>query len=105
MTNREDVFEKCCLSEFKYLTEFGFHLVKTEKDNYGCFLTYKNKWVALKISLVGSGIDIVFYKLRDGEIPPYPIFFNPKQEFSVFNAIDLLVVKTGKGFEEDSARL
>lgn len=105
MHNRRDLFEKFCLREFDYLSEFGFRLIESKKDNYGCFLTYKNTWVAIKIALVGSGIDVNFYRLRDGQIPPYPIFFDPKEDFLVFNAVDLLGVKTGKGFDQTPARL
>jgi hypothetical protein len=105
MQNRKDIFESACLKEFAYLSEFRFQLIKREKSNYGCFLRYQNSFVALDISLVGSGIVIVFFKLQNDAIPEYPVFFDPEAEFLVFHAIDLIAVKTGKIFEQISARL
>ena len=101
MKSRHDIFEATCLSEFSYLSDYGFTLVKTDADNYGRYLTYKNQWIALRVALVGSGIEIVFYLLRDGVIPSYPIFFSPKEDFNVFNATDLLVIKTGTNIEQN----
>jgi hypothetical protein len=100
-----EVFESACMKDFSYLSDYGFSLVKTEKDNSGCFLTYKNKSLALKISLDRDGIEIVFFKLSNNEIPPYPIFFDPSEEFLVFNANDLLFAKCQKHFEQVTKRL
>ena len=49
MKTRNDIFEECCRREFSFLAEFGFTLVKSEKDNYGCSMVYKNKWAALNV--------------------------------------------------------
>jgi hypothetical protein len=100
-----DAFESACVKDFSYLSDYGFSLVKTEMDNYGCFLTYKNKSLALRISMDRDGINIVFFKLSNDEIPAYPIFFDLDDEFLVFNANDLLTAKMQKTFEQVTKRL
>ena len=98
--NNLDIFESACMKEFSYLSNFGFSLIDSKRDNNGCNLTYKNKWLALSVGLDRDGIDIVFFKLSNNEIPPYPIFFDPNEEFLVFNANDLLTAKNQKTFEQ-----
>ena len=52
-----------------------------------------------------DGISVVFFKLLNNEIPSYPIFFDPNDEFLVFNADDLLSAKKQKAFEQVTSRL
>lgn len=104
MSNFE-IFESVAIEEFSFLSGYGFSLIDSVKDNYGCSQTYKNNWLALRISMDKEGINVVFYKLSKNQIPPYPIFFNPADEFLVFNANDLLFAKTQKNFEQVTARL
>src|SRR5260221_13631165 len=99
-----DIFESACMKDFSYLSDYGFSLVDSKNDNNGCILTYKNKWLALRITLDRDGIDIVFFKLSNNEIPPYPIFFEPSEEFLVFNADDLLFIKSQRRFEQVTKR-
>lgn len=101
MMPREDIFEAACQKEFSFLAGLGFKIVSTEKDNYGCRITYKNNTTAIKINL---GRDLMFidcYKLKNGEIPKPPIFFNPTDEFLVFDINDLLAIRTGDQIGQD----
>src|SRR4051794_38883272 len=103
MKTRSDFFEECCRVEFSFLVGFGFDLIKLEKDNYRCSMVYKNNWTAVKVmlQLQGPGMVIDCYKLKNGEIPPYPVFFDAKQELLVFDLNDLLLARTGTSVEQD----
>ncbi len=91
------------MEHFSFLRDYGFELVKAEKDNYGCRLTFQNKWTAIQIQLdvLGPGMVIDCYRLKNGVVPIYPIFFDPQQEFLVFDINDLFVIKSGRKFDQD----
>jgi hypothetical protein len=101
MTSRNDIFETACIEEFAFLTSFGFVLIESVKDNFGCRLTYNNSTSAIKIKLDRAIITVDYYILKDGEIPKHPIFFNSDEEFLVFDLNDLLILKTDKKIDQD----
>lgn len=101
MKSRNDIFETTCHNEFSFLGEFGFTLIDSMKDNFGCRLTYKNNTTGIKIDLDRSLLVIDCYKLKDGELPKRPIFFNPNDEFLVFDLNTLLILKTGEKIDQD----
>lgn len=101
MKTRNDVFEASCQRGFSFLANYGFALVDCIKDNYGCCITYKNNSAAITIQLEDAGVLINFFKLVNGDIPVYPVFFDPKEEFLVFDFNDLLIVRTGAKVEQD----
>ena len=103
-----DICELQVREKFKFLEEeYQFHIWEILKNNYGCYITYKSPFLAVKVSneIHEGAIGVSFYKLQDGKIPPYPIFFDPSGEFLVFTLHDLLVLRTGSFIEQDSRRL
>src|SRR6266567_1551126 len=51
MKTRTDTFEEASQKAFSFLEKFGFELVESIKDDYGCRLTYKNNTSAVRIEL------------------------------------------------------
>ncbi len=97
-----DNFEAICLQEFSFLANYGFALSECRKDNYGCCLTYKNTTAALKIQFARGEILIDVYKLHNGQIPTYPVFFDQNKEFLVFDVNDLIIIRTGTKVEQNA---
>ena len=94
-----DVFEAFCSKHLNFLLDdFAFKVVSVEKDNYGCFITCRNNTTALKASLcpLDGQIIICIYRIVDGKIPKYPLFFDRHAEFLVFSLDTLSKLKTGK---------
>lgn len=100
MKSKDDIFEITCKKEFSFLENLGFAIVDSTKDNYGCRLTYKSDATAVKIELDRATMFIDCYKLKDGNIPKRPIFFDQNEEFLVFDFNDLLMVKVGRKIEQ-----
>ena len=108
MQNRNDIYELQVREQFKFLEEeYQFHVWEVLKNNYGCYITYKSPLLAVKVSneIHEGSMDVSFYKLEDGKIPTYPIFFDPSAEFLVFSLHDLLVLRTGSFITQDWKRL
>jgi hypothetical protein len=103
-----DAFEELCSKHLDFLfNELAFKVISVEKDNYGCFITYRNDTTALKAGLcpLDGRISFDIYRLIDGEIPKYPLFFDPRAELLVFNLDMLTILKTGKYVEHNRKHL
>jgi hypothetical protein len=61
--------------------------------------------VRVSLEIYDGGIFVLFYRLKDGKIPPHPIFFDPKAEFLIFNFNDLLLLRHSEMILQDPARL
>ncbi len=99
-----DIFAKFVRKEFQFLIdEYGFQIIDVEKTNYGCLVWYKNQSTVVRVSLelYDGGVFTTIYKLKDGGIPEYPVFFDPAAEFLIFDLNDLLLLRTGKKVEQD----
>jgi len=99
-----DDFEKFVRKEFQFLIgEYCFQIIDVEKTNYGCLVWYRNQTTVVEVSLelYDDGIFVTIYKLKDGNIPEYPIFFDLAAEFLIFDLNDLLILRTGKKLELD----
>jgi hypothetical protein len=105
MNTRYNAFRAVCLQEFAYLHEFGFALNEAEIDDYGCRVSYKNATTGLRADLERSMISVDCYKLIDGNFPKYPIFFNPSDDFLVFDVNDLFILRLARKVEQDPERM
>lgn len=97
-------FEKLVRREFHFLIEnYGFQIIDVEKSNYGCLVWFKNQWAVVRVSfeLYDGGIFVMIYKLTEGNIPEYPVFFDRRAEFLIFDLNDLTIVRTGKRVQQD----
>jgi hypothetical protein len=104
MAYTNDTFEQIVRQEFKYLeTDFNFHVHKVEKNVYGCFLIYKGLALAIRVSfeIHDGGVFVYIYRLKDGKIPEYPIFFDPKADFHIFDFNNLVLLKTNHPIEQN----
>jgi hypothetical protein len=89
-------FERVCRERLRFLVgEFGFNLIKTEKEPSGVFITFQGPTTALRISLEPreGGIFILLTRLVRGKIPPYPIFVEPETPLNSFHLDDLIQLK------------
>ena len=108
METVNDRFEGLVRDRFQFLeTDYNFHICETIKDNYGCFIMYKGSVLAIRVSyeIYDAGIYANFYKLKNGNIPKYPVFFNPAEEFLIFDLNNLLLLRCGKIITQDFKRL
>jgi hypothetical protein len=104
MAYTNETFEQIIRQEFKYLeTDFSFHIHKVEKNVYGCHVMFKGSALGIEICFeVHEGhVSVRIYRLKDGEIPKYPIFFDPKAEFLIFYFDDLMLLKTKHSIEQN----
>lgn len=93
-------FERICRNQLRFLeNEYGFELVKTEREPYGVYMTYQNRTTALRISLepAEGGIFVLLSKLVSGKIPRYPIFVKPRTQLHSFYLNDIVQLKASKG--------
>jgi hypothetical protein len=95
MQNLFGSFESISKRRFAFLEQrFGFQTRKHVQDNFGCFVLYQNATTGVRISFGRDGmIYVTLYKLQDGELPKYPVFFSPRADFLVFDLNDLLAVR------------
>jgi hypothetical protein len=103
-----DMVELLIRDAFQFLqADHGFQIWEIVKNNYGCFVMYKGEHVAIRVSdeIYDGGIFVRFYKLKDGKIPPYPIFFDRDAEYLIFDFSNLLILRTGSFIEQDSRRI
>jgi hypothetical protein len=108
MPNLIENFEQLALREFNFLKrDYHFEVHSIKKDNYGCFMMLKTASLAIRISLeiYDGGVFAKFYKIKDGEIPEYPVFFDPTAEFLIFDFNDLMRLRCGKVISQDSKRI
>jgi hypothetical protein len=108
MVYSNDIFEKIARQEFRFLeSEYDFKLHGVEKTVYGCFIIYKASALAVRVSCEthDGGVFVKIYKLKDGEIPKYPIFFDPKAEYLIFNFNNLLLLRAKRVIEQDEERI
>jgi len=99
-----DDFERLVRHEFQFLVDdYRFQIIDVEKTNYGCLVWYKNQFTVVRVSLeiYDGGMFVTIYRLRDGSIPEYPVFFDPAAEFLIFDLNDLAIIRTGKKVEQD----
>jgi hypothetical protein len=99
-----DSFEQLVRSDFRFLAErYGFQVIDVEKSNYGCIVWYKNQTTVVRVSLelYDGGLFVTIYRLKDGNVPDYPIFFDPRAEFLVFDLNDLLIIRSGEKIDQD----
>ena len=103
-----DVFEALFSKHLAFLmNDFAFKVISVEKDNYGCFITCRNKTTALKASLcpLDGQIAVSIYCIVDDKIPKYPIFFDAHADFLVFSLDTLSKLKTGKFIQQSQKDL
>jgi len=108
MSNLIDHFESVALENFKFLeTDYSFRLHDQKKNNYGCCIMYLKDAVGVRVSLeiYDGGVFVYFYKVTDGKVPEYPLFFDEKSELRVFDFNNLYQLRTGRILSQKSNRL
>lgn len=104
MANLNDNFESRVRKAFGFLeSERHFQISAVEKDNYGSLVMYKGGFVAIRVSLdlYDGRIFVTIYRLKNGRIPEYPIFYESTAEFLVLSFDDLLTVKGEKALGQN----
>jgi hypothetical protein len=91
-----DAFERTCIKEFGFLTtDHGFKVATIDKDNYGCYITYSNDVVAVKVSyeIKDGGLFVMLCRMVNGKLPPYPIFISSEMTLNWFDLEDVVGLK------------
>jgi hypothetical protein len=92
-------FERLCLECLRFLEDdFGFRVLKIEREPYGTFITYQNSSTAVRASLElrEGGIFVLLSRLVDGQIPEYPVFVQANTPLHSFYLDDLVQAKGGE---------
>ena len=77
---------------------FGFKVIKIERESYGVFIILQNQTTSVRISFEPreGGIFILLSRLVNGKTPMYPIFVEPDTELHSFYLDDLIHLKDPK---------
>lgn len=91
-----DAFERACNKEFGFLTaEHGLKVMNTSKDTYGCYVTYCNDVVAVKVSyeIKDGGLFVMVCRMVNGKLPPEEIFVRSDTVLNSFDLEDVVALK------------
>jgi hypothetical protein len=103
-----DSFEMLFSKHLNFLfDEFAFKIISVKKDNYGCVISCQNNTTALQAALspLDGQIIISVYRIVDGQIPKYPLFFDRNADFLVFSLDTLSKLKTGQFIRQEQKDL
>ena len=103
MDKEDRLFEDLTLSSFKFLiTKYDFKLTDKEEKTFGYYIIYKNDSTAIEIGYVPreTGVSVLMYRLKDGELPEYPIFINDDTEVNSYYLDDLIALRV-RNFKEE----
>ena len=92
MTN----FHKLDRGRFNFLEkEFNAKVTEIKESSAGEFITYMNKTTAARISLepLDGGVFVYIVRLREGIMPPYPMFVEQNTVLNWYELRDIAVLK------------
>jgi hypothetical protein len=91
-----DLFERLVLEIFDFLiTDYGFAVMKTEKDGHGARITLGSNAAAIQLNYEPGGLRIwvLLYRLLKGHLPEYPLTVIPGEKSDLFYIQDIMVAK------------
>lgn len=89
-------FESLVRERFAFLTElFAMRRIKVEKSARGEAVTYRNTTTGVRITFepMDGGIFVYVIRLRDGKVPPYPIFIKEDTVLDWFRIQEITSVR------------
>jgi hypothetical protein len=90
-------FTHICKSYFNYLTsDYDFHLVSTEEDDWGYEILFKTNAVGVSLTFEYRDfyLSVKLCRLQKGEFPPKPSEIGPDTLLECFDLDDIVLLKS-----------
>jgi hypothetical protein len=100
-------FSKRCRELFIFLENEYQCTVSEEQTPFRSAVTYINETTSVRISFEPreGGLFVLLSRLRNGEIPPYPIFIKPQTQINSFYLDDILSLRAPEKIGEYKKQL